>query len=353
MDELRIAILGSGYMGRTYAECITRYNTRGKLVAIAGGRRAPALAADYRVAYEPTYESLLGRPDVDAVLVATPHADHRDHVIRAAEHGKHVLVEKPMATSVADCTAMIEACRQAGVCLEVIQTLRFRGSLVRAKRLITAGRLGQVRMLRGQSLFTNYIVGDKPWTGQPEHGGAFLDMGVHNFDVMRFLSGAEAKCVFSHVTTFGEVPYPGLNAMTQIVFANGVVAQQWMSYQMPAPNLPNSMHRYLVMGEKGLLDIDGYGQLLLGAGERWETVWEQPPIDFINRPLEPSRLEAFYMQTQAFIDDILDGRPPTVSGEDGRAAVEMVEAARRSTQTGQAVELPLMVEAKPARAVET
>jgi predicted dehydrogenase len=328
-------------MGRTYAECITKYNTRGKLVAIAGGSRAPGLAADYGVAYEASYEALLERPDVEAILVATPHADHCQQVIQAAQAGKHVLVEKPMATSVRDCDAMIAACQQAQVHLEVIQTMRFRGTMARAKRMIDTGQVGQVRMLRGQSLFSNYIADDKHWTGLPIHGGPFLDMGVHNFDALRFLAGAEAKRVFCHLTTFGQAPDKGLNAMTQIVFANGVMAQQWMSYEMPAPNIADNMHRYLVVGEKGILDIDGYGRLLYGSGDRWQVVWEQPAIDFTNRPLEPSRLEAFYTQTQAFIDNILDGGAPTVSGEDGRAAVETVEAARRSAQSGQAVELPL------------
>ncbi len=341
MNELRFAILGSGYMGRTYAECITRHNSRCKLVAVSGGRRAPGLAADYGAVFEASYEALLDRPDIDAVLIATPHADHRDQVIQAAEHGKQVLVEKPMATSAADCTAMIEACRRAGVRLEVIQTLRFRGTLARAKQLIAAGKIGQVRMLRGQTLFTTYVVDSKPWAGLPIHGGAYLDMGVHTFDIMRFLTGSEARRVFSHITTFGDVPHAGLNAMNQVDLTNGAMAQHWMSYQMPAPSLPNSMHRYYVVGERGLLDIDGYGKLQLGSGDRWETVWEQPAIDYINKPLERARLEAFYMQTQAFVDDVLDGRESTVSGEDGRAAVALVEAAWKSSQTGQAVEMPV------------
>jgi predicted dehydrogenase len=336
-----MAILGSGYMGRSYAECITKFNTRARLVSIWGGRRAPGLAADYGIDHEPTYAGLLARPDVDAVLVATPHADHRDQVIQAAQHGKHVLVEKPMATTLADCDAMIAACERAGVALEVIQTLRFRGTPARAKQLIDAGRIGAVRMIRGQSLVQDYAIAAGAWPGLPEHGGAFLDMGVHNFDIMRFWSGSEARRVFAHITTYGDGGYPWLSAMVQITFANGAIAQQWTSHETPAQSLTGSQHRYVVVGASGALEIDGYGKLLLSTPEGTEEIWEQPSFDFVNRPLDPVRLEAFYTQTQAFVDDVLDGRPPTVSGAEGRAAVEIVEAARRSSETGQAVELPL------------
>ena len=76
MGELRIAILGSGYMGRTHAECITRHMSRVRLVAISGGKRAPGLAADYGVSFEADYGALLARSDIDAVLIATPHGDY-------------------------------------------------------------------------------------------------------------------------------------------------------------------------------------------------------------------------------------------------------------------------------------
>jgi predicted dehydrogenase len=336
-----MAILGSGYMGRSYAECITKFNTRARLAAVSGGTRAPGLASDYGLDYAPTYAELLARPDVDAVLIATPHADHRDQVIQAAEHGKHVLVEKPMATTLADCDAMLEACRRAGVRLEVIQTLRFRGTPARAKQLIDEGRIGAVRMIRGQSLVRDYAIAAGAWPALPEHGGAFLDMGVHNFDIMRFWSGSEARRIFAHITTYGDSGYPWLSAMVQIVFANGVVAQQWTSHETPAQSLTDSQHRYVVVGATGALEIDGYGKLLLSTPDRTEVIWEQPTFDFVNRPLDPIRLEAFYTQTQAFVDDVLDGRAPAVSGAEGRAAVEIVEAAQRSSQSGQAIELPL------------
>ncbi len=339
MDELRIGLLGSGYMGRTYAECMTKYNKRTRLVTISGGRRAPGLAAEYGVEYTPTYEEMLDRPDVDAVLIATPHSLHLEQTVQAARYGKHVLVEKPMSTSVADCTTMIEACRAAEVVLEVIQTLRFRGVLVRAKQLIEAGRIGKVWMIRGQSLRQDYIIDTASWAALPENGGAVLDMGVHNFDIMRFLTGANVKTVFSHVTTYGSSAAPGMSAMTQLLFDKGVSGQQWTSFEFHAKHMTDSQHRYVVTGEDGVLDIDGYGKLYLCTAEGEELIWEQPSIDFINRPMEPSRLAAFYTQIQSFVDDILEKRPPTVSGEEGRAAVAIVEAAWQSARTGKSVDL--------------
>ncbi|MEP7198418.1 MAG: Gfo/Idh/MocA family oxidoreductase, partial [Chloroflexota bacterium] len=339
-STLNLGVIGSGYMGRTYAECIAKYNTRGRVVAVWGGRRAPGLAADYGADYAPTLDSLLARLDLDAVLIASPHNEHRAQVEAAAAAGKHILCEKPMATNLADCTAMIDACARAGVRFEIIQTLRYRGTPRRAKQLIDQGAIGAVRTIRGQSLFTDpQGHAGKPWAGEAAHGGYFLDMGVHNFDILRFWTGAEATLIFSQVFTYNIPTHERANAMTQLLFDNGVVAQQWMSFQIPTPGLPQSSHRYIIVGETGILDVDGYGQLLLGRGNSWELIWEQPAFDYIKNPMDPLRLESFAAQTQDFIDDVLDGRPDSVSGADGRAAVAMVEAALLSSATGQAVSM--------------
>ncbi len=339
MTELRIALLGSGYMGRTYAECIAVHNSRARLVAVSGGSRAPGLAADYGVDYVESYADLLARGDVDAVLIATPHINHIEQTLQAAQAGKHVLCEKPLATSVADCTRMIDGCRQAGVMLQVIQTLRFRGTPARAKQLIVSGAIGKVWMIRGQTLVRNYIIDKSSWAAQPENGGAFLDMGVHNFDIMRFWTGSEVQRIFSQINTFGAVDAPDMSAMTQMTMTNGVAIQQWMSFEVSTRYMTGSQHIYHILGEEGMIEVDGYGKLLLAKGDTVETVWEQPKFDFVNRPLDPIRLEAFYTQIQAFVDDLLDGRPATVPGEEGRAAVAIVEAARESARTGQTVEM--------------
>src|SRR5205823_3437453 len=141
MTPVRIGLIGSGYMGRTYAECIKRYCKGGAIAGVAGGRHAPGLAKDYEAPLFPSVEELIAQPDCDAVLVATPHSAHLSQVKAAARAGKHVLVEKPMALNAAECQAMIDACREAGVVLSVIQTNRFRGSIARGKQLIAQGRL--------------------------------------------------------------------------------------------------------------------------------------------------------------------------------------------------------------------
>ena len=96
-----------------------------------------------------------------------------------------------------------------------------------------------------------------------------------------------------------------------------------------------------VWGEQGMIEAEHFGRLRLATGGKWRDVWEMPEIDFLGNPFEPKRLEAFFVQTQDFVDCLRYGCPPAVSGEDGRAAIQMIEATHLSHRTGAAVELPL------------
>ncbi len=340
-DVVRVGMIGSGYMGRTYAECLKRYCKGGRLTAVFGGSRAPKLAADYEAAHAASLDELLARNDVDAVLVASPHTAHLEQVTRAAQTGKHVLVEKPMGLNTAECDAMIRACRDAGVILSVIQTVRFRGTVARGKRMVNEGRIGPVRMIELHTLFPWVPITDKGWTLEEAEGGLVLDQGAHNFDFMRWFAGAEARRVFGKVKNYGAIQSPHPTAMAQVEFRNGVLAHTWMSFELPKPGVADSAFRALVVGERGMLDMDGYGKLQAALdGKDWELVWQQPAIDYINKPLAPERLEAFYTQVQDFVDSVRQRRPPAVTGGDGRAAIELIDAVRRSSATGQAVEFP-------------
>jgi predicted dehydrogenase len=346
MESVRIGMVGSGFMAHTYSEVVARYARGGALVAIAGGSRAPDLAGRYGVDCEPSLERLLARADVDAVVLAGPETVRLEQTRAAAAAGKHVLAEKPMATSVAECDAMIAACDAAGVRLMIVQTQRFRSVHRRAKRLIEEGQIGAVRQLRLWSLFpeswTVPVVGQRPWYADPD-AGVFMSQCVHNFDLMRWLAGSEARRVFAHVGSHGAHGLPNLSTAAIVEFASGAIGQLWVSLELPGGTFPDSQFRSQVVGERGLLDFDGYTHLDMATAEgggEWQRVWTQPPLDPMD-PLDPVRLESFTGQMQDFLDCIREGRPPVVTGADGRAAVELCQAALLSGRTGRAVELPL------------
>src|SRR3712207_1021319 len=104
-------IVGTGMMGRTYAEALATQVTSGRLVAVAGGSRAAALAADYGVPADPSPDALFARDDVDVVVIATPHTTPLPLALGAIAAGKHIYLEKPMALSVAECDEILAAAR--------------------------------------------------------------------------------------------------------------------------------------------------------------------------------------------------------------------------------------------------
>src|ERR1700683_3670309 len=139
MKKIRFGITGSGYMGRTHAEAIRYHDSIASLVAIWGGSRAPGLAERYGIDCEQTVEALARRPDIDAIVVTTPHHMHIKEVMLALEAGKDVFVEKPMATSLEDCDRMLEAAARRQLVLAVAYNLRFRDLPIKARELVAAG----------------------------------------------------------------------------------------------------------------------------------------------------------------------------------------------------------------------
>jgi len=183
---VRVGVVGSGFMGRTWAEVAAHQANGTSLSAVTGGTRAAALAADFDVPLEPDLDALLARDDIDAVVLATPPAVHLEQTLAAAAAGRHLLVEKPMAQSASECAKMVEACRRGGVRLAVVSQHRFRDAPVAAKRLIDDGTIGDVRIIqvtgaevgwwdlkaRGDEwkLDPRQQTGTDGFRGRPEHG---------------------------------------------------------------------------------------------------------------------------------------------------------------------------------------
>ena len=344
-DDVRIGMIGSGFMGLTYSESIFSHVQHAQLTAVAGGRRAESLANDYSVTYCDSIEAMLSRDDVDAVVLATPDQHRLQITEQAAAAGKHVLVEKPMAPTIEECDGMISACDKAGVNLGVVKTERFRKITNKAKALIDDGTLGQIAMMRTVSAFpinvTKELFEDRTWMYDKNSGGLFMGMASHNTDFLCWLTGKKVVQVFAQATTFSDIAAPNQSVMAQLVFEDGIMGHMWITSELPPPSIPSSEVRFQVVGSKAMFDLENFEFLDVSNGESWERAYEPERFDYLKEPKSPIRLHPHIQVIQTFVDSIVEQRPPTVGGQEGRAAVEICQACLLSAQTGQAVNLPL------------
>lgn len=340
MSEVRFGILGSGNMARVYAVALQTQVEGGRFVATALGSGTTKLAEEFRAVAEPDAAALLARDDLDAVVIATPHSTHRALAVEAAAAGKHVYIEKPMALNVAECDEIIEACASSSVTLTIAKQTRHMEMATRAKALLDAGEIGDLRYVRAVSAIAGWTNGPAHWSDNPAEGDAFLDWGAHGCDALRWFSGSEAVRISAEYENFGPIvsaPFP--TAAVQIRMANGVIAQFLLSYEVPNPGIgTNSNNQYFLMGSEGMIEFD-LDRVRLGKGDRWETVWELPTWINPLQPDNPRRIGNTARQVQDFIDAVREGREPAITGGDGRAAIAMTEAASRSARTGETITL--------------
>jgi predicted dehydrogenase len=295
-------------------------------VAVAGGARAGSLAYDYKTAHAPSVDALLARPEVDAVIIASPETAHCEQTLAAAAHGKHVLVEKPMAPNVAQCDAMIAACGNAGVTLMVVKHWRFRGVHTRGRAIVQARELGALESVRnetGASLASSLeLVEKKPFYLNPAGGGLLMGWAVHNLDWVCHLVGAtplRARAVepIRKHPTLGPTHFHA-----ELGFAGGIDAFVKVSIDLPNSPPGNRVFYTQVQAERGQLELDGYGALRVARDGTRETRWVQPPFD-PSQPVDAGRLEAYAAMVASFLQAIRDGRPPPISGDEGRRAVAL------------------------------
>jgi len=200
MAPLRVGVIG---LGRAFTLMLPTFvqDSRVKLVAatdpIAAARQQ--FEADFKAPAYDSAEALCADPSIEAVYVASPHQFHADHVCTAAAHGKHVLVEKPMALTLAECTRMIDACRSAGVHLVVGHSHSFNSPIRRCKDLIDSGVYGAVRMITALNA-TDFLYRPR----RPEElltaagGGVIHSQAAHQIDILRLLGGGLVRSVRAH-----------------------------------------------------------------------------------------------------------------------------------------------------------
>ncbi len=334
-------------MGRTHLDAAQKLESTVP-IAVAGGSRAGKLAADYGVEVESNAASLASRDDIDAIIIATPHWMHCDEALIAAEAGKHVLVEKPMATSVDDCDRMIRAFNQRGLVLSVGYHQRFRQSNLRTRELIQLGAIGPVRCIQMSALFDITAMrqgagfgGNWDWWTDPRSVAHLINSGPHNIDLCRQWLGSEIKTVAAQSGTFRERNPNENTTMALLSFAGGAMATFWSSSVLPAPGFVDEAFRFRIMGEDGIIDLDPYGRLQVGREGKLETVYQQPAVGHAdsNSAFAVSRMQAYCDQLQAFVDSIGGNSGGEGTAFDGRAGVAGVVAMLQSAGSQQTIHL--------------
>jgi predicted dehydrogenase len=344
MQKLRYGILGSGFMGRTHAEAI-QHIANAELIAIAGRSRAPGLVADYGVQLCADADELIARDDIDAVIITTPQYAHVEAALAAVAHGKHLFVEKPMTTSVADADAIIDACAERGLTLSVGYQQRYRQVPRATYEAIRAGAIGKVHTIQFSQTFQMFVDpafgGDWSWWANPESVGHILAGGVHAIDLCRWMLGAEVATAFGHSRTVREPHEPENTSMGLLTFDNGTIMALWASSACPPPGFPGLTFRAQIMGETGMIDMDAYDKLQLANDGEWRTVAEQPPVNTEKAATAFGfpRMHAYVEQLAVYTDAVLSRTPPPVTGEDGRAGVAAALALLESSRTGRVVSL--------------
>ena len=207
---------------------------------------------------------------------------------------------------------------------------RFRKVNIEARRLVTEGVIGRITQLHSYALNSGGLASLPAWQSQPENLGTLFGHGIHNLDQIRWFTGQEVKSVAAQVQR--EAPSNNeVASMVVLGLSEGTMATVWVSWTIPSPNFPNSAFSARFVGEKGILELDAYCSLRLGCEGKWTVVTEQAPIDFKGKGmLDPVRLEAYAAQGNEFLNSIREHRPPSVTGEDGRAAVQIALAAYES-----------------------
>jgi predicted dehydrogenase len=338
-------IIGAGVIAQMHAEAIAGL-AGARLVAvtdIAAGQAA-ALAARHRAAAEPGPAALLARDDIDVVCVCVPTGLHAELGMQAAAAGKHLVVEKPIDVSLAAADQLIAAARVAGVALTVISQHRFDPGVVALRRLLEAGALG--RLVLGEARTKWYrsqaYYDSAGWRGTwALDGGALMNQGIHYADLLRWSMGPVAEVTAVCATTSHQMEAEDI-ALALLRFGSGAVG----TLSASTAAYPGFAQRLEISGTGGTAVIED-GELILDSrldGARGPGHGGQ---DRAGAGLAGAGANAAALGTDshaAQLADLLDaidaGRAPAVTGQDGRAALEIVCAAYESAREGRTVQLP-------------
>lgn len=344
LKQVRIGIVGCGAAAAYHALACRSIGDKVKLVAAydANEKRAKRLAKTYGMETCDTYQSLLARDDLDAVLICLPHYLHSEVTISACEAGKHVLCEKPMAPTLEECDAMINSAKKAGVKLMIAENHRFLPAHVLVHDYVSKGAIGRVLLARayeGVSEIPDLSKADH-WKGSPKlaGGGVLMDAGVHRFSVLRWLLGEveSAYCWLAKQVIKLENKAED-NAMAFLKFENETIAEVVVSFTVISP----PTNRLELYGTEGTILEDHAWenpvQIFSTSKDMGDkrNQWYNPKVE--HQPFPGYYPISFRYEDEHFIDCIINDREPEYTPEMAKGSVATVLMCYLSAKAGKIV----------------
>lgn len=357
--KIKIAIIGCGKVSHLHAAALQK-SANAELIAIYSRslEKAKDFSSKYGIQAFDDIEKMIKNTGIEAVVICTPHPFHADSVIIASNSGVHCLVEKPLASSLEDCDAMIEACRKNNVKLGVVSQRRFYEPVQRLKKAIVDGKIGKpvlgtINMLGWRD--KNYYDSDE-WRGswKMEGGGVLVNQAPHQLDIFQWVMGPidELYGIWKNLNH----PYIEVEdtAVAIVKFKNGGIGNIIVSNSQK-PGIYGKVHVHGDNGASVGVQTDGGAMFIAGMS----SIAEPPVNDLWTVPGEEKKLEEwkkedtdffnsinameYYMklQNEDFCDAIINNRKPMTSGEEGRITVELFTAIYRSQRDNKPIKFPL------------
>jgi predicted dehydrogenase len=345
---VKIAIVGTGNISRMHIEAFKLFPERCEITALVD--IYPEKAQQRKELFELTsakvynsHKDILDNTDIDLVSICTPPYCHAEITIDFLNHGKNVLLEKPMAASLEECDAIIEAEKSSGRLLSVIAQNRFRDPMISLKKILDSGLIGKVVHAQVDSLWwRGHCYYDLWWRGlwEKEGGGCTLNHAVHHIDLLNWMMGTplSVSAVLSNVNhnnsevediSVAIMQYGGgaLAQVTSSVVHHG--EEQQLIFQGEHARVSAPWRVYASLSENN------------GFPKPERNTKLEDKLTSMNNSNEPLKYIAHDGQIEDVLTALEQDRTPMISGQDGRKAIETISAIYKAGSTKQQVELPI------------
>jgi UDP-N-acetyl-2-amino-2-deoxyglucuronate dehydrogenase len=339
---LNVALLGCGRIAKRHSELLGEHQIgEAGLAAVCDvvEEKARAVGKRYAIPHFTDMHEMMSDVPIDVVVILTESGLHADHVIALAPYRKHIVVEKPMALSLADADRMIAACDRAGIKLFVIKQNRFNVPIVKTRQALEAGRFGRLVMgtVRVRWCRTQQYYDQDPWRGTwALDGGVLTNQASHHVDMLEWMMG-DVESVFAMSRTALVSIEAEDTAVVTLKFANGALGVIEATTATRPKDLEGSLS---ILGEGGTVVVGGFA---MNRMEVWSFGTSLPGDDDVLQQYSVNPPNVYGFGHKAYyehvVDCILHDRKQLVDGLEGRKSLELITAIYESIETGRQVAL--------------